>query len=224
LVWRIESFVAIEEMERRFNEAFIAELVWSDRRQFDRIVALLRNSTVSNGKGLSRLLRRIVSSSHFNDSQTALMLLRLCEIDPDRWTDHMALTRDLLHAQWTRTKLRNGLDAMRSAQDRLALQLYRAIGYDRLKKGLAKLHMMTGAPNTVANDNWFWRALVERSRAIVPGIDGTIAPADRPNDRWKLTGKCVVFEPPSRLGDSPPTVNEALGQNVVPSDEEYAEA
>lgn len=221
LIWRIESYAAVDELERRFNEAFISEMIERAPRQFDVIITFLRNSTVSNSKSLVRLLRRIVSSTHFNNSHTVLMLMRLCEIDPDGWTEHMAVTRDPLRIQWTRIHERKGMETMRASQDRLALQIYRTIGFDRMKRDCGKLSIVTGAPYTLASDNWFWRALFERARALVPFEDGTIAPADRPNDRWKVKGKCARYEPPVIARNGPPTVDEALGVNSVPSDDSH---
>ena len=220
LVWRIESPAAVDEFELRFNDAFIAEMIAAAPKQFDVIVAFLRNSTVSNSKSLVRLLRRIVSSAHFNDSQTTLTLVRLCEIDPGGWTEHMAATRDTLHTQWTRIHKTKGLEAMRAAQDKLALQIYRAIGFDRLHKDIGRLTVITDAPGWKPSDNWFWRALFERVRALVPLSDGRIAAADRLNDPRKISGKSARYVRPATGGKGPPTPEEALGENSISVDDD----
>jgi hypothetical protein len=161
-----------------------------------------------------------VSSAHFNNSQTALTLVRLCEIDPDGWTEHMAVTRDPLHAQWVRIRERRGLEAMRASQDKLALQIYRSIGFDRLCKDLGRLSVVTDAPFWMPTDNWLWRALLERARVIVPLPDGRIAAADRKNDPRKLIGTSPRYAPPAAGDKKPPSVDQALGVNSLVSEEE----
>jgi hypothetical protein len=222
LIWRIKAHDAVSEVERRFNEAFIKQLTRRSRKPLDTIVAYIRNTDFEKKTAAVRFLHRIVSSTYFNDAQTQTILVRLCEIDPDGWTNHLRVTRDRLHAQMVRLRERHSDDYMRETQDRLALQIYRSIGYERFIEGLKKLDFVTDAPFWEPTDNWLWRALVERTGEIVPGPDGWVAPSDRPKDRCKLANHQLRSAPPirrvveeRRITSAPAEVSQALGDNII---------
>jgi hypothetical protein len=227
LVWRVDASIAVDEMERRFNEAFLDEMSSKVPGAFEIIVGYIRNSTFTKKRALAKLLRRIVSSSHFNDAQTRLTLIRLCEIDPDNWTAHMGLTRDHLHKQMVRIRERQNVGSMLTAQEELAEDIFSAIGFDRFVRRLWRLRIIPDAPYWLPTDNWIWRALAERMRLVVPLPNGHLAPAARRTDvrsvrNQKLTGYNREGYPARAETEEESMIVEALGYNSwAPSDIDF---
>jgi hypothetical protein len=173
----------------------------------------LRNANFSDARPVVRLLKRVAVSRHFNSDYAGLWLLRLCEIDPDNWTGHLAVLRDLVHALMTDIRLKDGYEAMIQAQDNMAASIYDAIGFSRFRAGLMNIACITDAPYYVPSDNWFWRSLVERQRLVLVSPDGRIAPRDNPSNREEVEDALL---PTYELGHhritvAPTFVEDALG-------------
>jgi len=92
------------------------------------------------------------------------MLMRLCEITPEHWTRHLALTREPLHIlfrelQGTMTSAENSSS---EHQDQIAGDIFGVIGPDLLFKGLQDVYLSNDS-NT-PSDEWFWQSIFERKR------------------------------------------------------------
>jgi hypothetical protein len=211
LAWLLPAPAGVAVLERRFTCAFLNELCADDSGLFDHIFAFTCN-TATSGESAERCIRRLVDSKHFNVDYSRLALLRLCEIAPDHWPSHFALTRDLLAAMFRGMAATLGMKVCWEAQEDMAKGIWTVIGFDRFESGLGMLSFDARAD---ANDRWFWDALTNPrsgdSCIIIRSQRGDwfIAPQARPNDlRCVERGMPIRFStlPPAQAPVSPPEI------------------
>ncbi len=193
LAWLLPAPGALKIIEQRFTDAAIDLLCESEDFQFHELISFVSNLAVV-GPEAERLMRRMVESRRFDFHYARNMLLRLCEISPDNWTNHFALMRDKLYRMFM-----EGLatpEKIAQAQDELSNDILDVIGFDRFANGIVRLYLINDGWWQRPSDGWFWASLAERTRRILLRFNVAIcwiAAKERPNDWRTLLNVSVVY-------------------------------
>ena len=198
MVFRIDAADAVDAIERRLTPYFLSELLKGDEGIIDDIVRYIQNVSPSHEgthRPLARLLSRLAVSGFIANSQARNILLRLCEIDPDHWTAHVSLLRDLLHRQFSRILVEKGYNRMMTVQDELSKDIFNVIGPERYFKDFSSLRYVTDASGSLPTDNWLWRSLLERQQIVVPTFGGGISWNQAPSDGRTVADRRIERQP-----------------------------
>ena len=190
LSWQLPEPRIVKVLETRFNENFLDNLCANDPDLFNHIFGYILNTTPYTTDA-ARCIRNLVRSSHYDDHFSRQTLLRLCEIDPDNWTQHFGLLRDSLYRSFAHIREADPLESetdslvsMIRAQDELARDIIGVTGFERLVSGLFDLHLLRDAPVGPPSDNWFWRCVFEREEfVIIDRATLALSPQTNPNER-----------------------------------------
>jgi hypothetical protein len=230
LAWLLPAPAAVKVMEIRFTDSFFDAFCETDVDLFHEAFTFISN-TAATGPEAECLIGRMAESNRFDFHYARHALLRLCEVAPDHWTDHLAITRDKLHELF-----RSLRDEGEQAQDELAADVLAVIGFDRLATEFANEHTRLDLSPVAwwerPSDIWLWRALVERLKIVMvpnPPVSVTwIALAARPSDRRALANIQIAQEPAQQQVELPATdvdleidptlVDSALGPAPVVPD------
>ena len=205
LSWQLPEPGVMAILENRCNDYFLDSLCSNDSELFDHIFGYILNIPLHTQEA-AKCIRRLARSSHYECRRSRLTLLRLCEIDPDNWTQHFSLLRDSVYKQFESVKDTHGLERMITVQDELARQIFKVTGFDRFIEGLPHLHSVKDAPVGAPSDNWYWRSLLERQNLIlsfcVPDNEAvTLSSGTYPNERRPLPSPSSVIHVPPTNGD-----------------------
>lgn len=205
LIFRLDAGNAIHAIERRLTPHFITAMEAAAPAGFrvaTHLLNLLRNVSPAHteeSRPLTTLVRRLIQSDAVNDAQARVTVLRLCEIDPDEWFEHLACCRALLHQQMNRILSTRSAEALQTMQDELAEDIVAAIGFDRLARDLGKLRLTKDLRPEDPSEDWLFEATFVRRGLVVMTKDGRIAPAN--NETYLRTiASASLYDGPTSAG------------------------
>jgi hypothetical protein len=189
LARRLDATDLVSNVEQRLGQQHLLDQLEQTQSGFvNELCSWLLNISSANTdqeRPHAKLARRLVNSGYLSDSKARLILLRLCEVDPDGWVAHFNSLRGLLHRQMTRIRVTRGVEVMQQVQDELAEQILDVIGPERLATDMRDLLFLGNASDVTPSDNWFHRALVERRCLIEPAYQHIVVV--RSGARFPLT-------------------------------------
>ena len=205
LSWLLPEPEVVAMLGTRFNDNFLDSLCANDPELFDHIFGYVLN-VAPHTQDAARCIRHLVRSSHYDIRFSHQTLLRLCEIDPDSWTQQFALLRDSVYKFFAYVRKNYCLKSMITSQEELAHDVFGVTGFDRFMEGLSGLYFVRDGPVGVPSDNWYYRSLLERQKLILISYDPDtnmlgLSPHTNPNERRLLPSPLVSIHTPSLIGD-----------------------
>ena len=205
LTWQLPAPDAVTLLGARLNDHFFDGLCTNDPEAFHHIFGYVLN-VAPHTRDAVKCIRHLVRSSHYDIRFSRQVLLRLCEIDPDHWTQQFSLLRDSMYAFFEDIRITGSLESMVAAQNDLAQDIFGVTGFDRFLEGLSDLYFVKDGPVGVPSDNWYWRSLSERRRLVlIHYIADTgelgLSPHTNPNERRPLPSPLISIHAPPSIGD-----------------------
>ena len=166
LAWLLPEPTVVEALKDRFNDVSLDDLCADDPDLFRHILGYIRN-LAPHTQGAAECIHLLARSRHYHHRFSRQTLLRLCEIDPGKWTRHFSLLHDSMRTFFGDIEKNYSEETMLTVRNKLACDIFDVMGFDRFMDGLSTLYRMTGnddfekEPSTI---DWYWKSLVERKR------------------------------------------------------------